>query len=142
MSREKIDEPLAGDKTTEMNTIVCLECPKGCVMEVTLPEGADPSNTESIEVSGNECKLGVSFASNELIDPRRTLTTTVRVKGITRMLPVRSSEPVPKNRIHELMIFLDSVTVDPPVVVNQIISKNVLGLGIDIIATWPVQNQK
>ena len=109
--------------------IVCVHCPKGCVIKVGTPD---------IKISGNECKHGIEYAEQELTEPRRVLTTTVRVKGIPRMLPVRSTEPVPRERFMEVIEALDGVKVVPPIKSGDIIISKILELDIDIIATWEI----
>lgn len=54
-----------------METIVCIECPNGCELEVEKVNG-------EITVRKNRCKRGVDFAKAELLNPKRTISSTVK----------------------------------------------------------------
>lgn len=73
----------------------CIVCPVGCELVATL---TDDGKTV-ISVEGNSCKRGVTYAVEELTAPKRTLTSTVRIVGADdKLLPVRTSRPIPKAR--------------------------------------------
>lgn len=114
---------------------VCVHCPKGCLITVRVPDGVERTDFGSLELSGQKCKHGIEYVGQELVEPVRILTTTVRVRNRDRMLPVRSSEPLPKERLMDVMRELDRVQVIPPVKPGQVVYNNILDLGIDIIAT-------
>ncbi|MGN1414274.1 MAG: DUF1667 domain-containing protein [Anaerovoracaceae bacterium] len=114
--------------------IVCITCPNSCVMEVTMKEAGQVS-----EVSGNRCVRGADFAKSEVAHPVRTLCTTVRtIYKECSVLPVRVNGTVPKERIREAMNAINQVTVDRPVGIGDVILSNLLGLGVDVIATSSV----
>lgn len=109
--------------------LICVLCPKGCEISVVDEAG-------TLVIQGNACPKGEGFAREEWYAPQRMLTTTVRTTSDHQpRLPVRSSGPVPKPRIDEIMLIINRVTVSLPVALGDIIIENVLGLGIDIIAT-------
>jgi CxxC motif-containing protein len=83
--------------------IVCVLCPKGCVLEVREAEPGGADNRP--EVTGNGCKKGIEYGIQELVEPLRTLTTTVRtvVPGFPR-LPVRTTADVPLRRMRNIWI--------------------------------------
>lgn len=90
-------------------------------------------------MSGNTCRRGEAYASQEAVAPQRTLTTSVKaVDGDFPLVSVRSVGPVPKGRLLDLMNAVRSMTVTAPVHVGDIVAKNVLGLGIDLMATRDV----
>lgn len=114
----------------ETTKMICITCPVGCELEVVY-EGKNV-----IKVTGNKCTRGIEFAKNELADPRRMLATTVKVKGgIHPLVPVYSSKPVPKALIFDIAKELRKVELEAPVRIGQVIIKDVLGTGIDIIAS-------
>ena len=114
--------------------IVCITCPNSCVMEVTLDEAGQVT-----DVSGNKCVRGADFAKSEVAHPVRTLCTTVRtIYKECPVLPVRVNGSVPKERIREAMTAINRVTVDHPVGIGDVILSNLLGLGVDVIATSSV----
>jgi CxxC motif-containing protein len=112
---------------------ICIVCPKGCALKVT---AVSESDVKTSDVTGHQCKRGASYAVNECINPVRMLTTTVRVTGSRQQLaPVKSSSPLPKALLHECMAAVNDCTAKTPLKVGDIIIKNILGTGIDIIST-------
>ena len=109
-------------------SFVCIVCPKGCRIMV------DPSGS----ITGNSCKRGLEYAQKELTAPERTITSSVKLIGSkdAGRCPVRTSTAIPKEKISELADFLKTVEVAVPVKVGDVIVKNVLGTGADIIATY------
>ena len=111
-----------------MTQIICITCPKGCHLQVDEENG--------YQVTGNSCPRGEAYGKNELKNPVRTLTSTVRLSGArTPRLPVKSSAPLPKGKIFDAMRLLDSVIVKAPVAVGQVLLADVFGIGVDIVAT-------
>lgn len=109
--------------------LICIVCPKGCRLHV---EQAGSRLT----VSGNSCPRGEQYAREELTHPMRTLTTTVRVTGgLYPRLPVKSRGGLPRERLMEAMARLDRVQVQAPVHVGDVIVADILGTGVDIVAT-------
>ncbi len=109
--------------------IICITCPKGCTLEVT-HEG------ETVLRVKPGCKRGHDYVKRELVDPRRMVATTVRVKGgIHPLLPVATAAPFPKPRILELMKALRHVELQAPVTMGVPVLRDALGTGIDIIAS-------
>ena len=108
--------------------ITCIRCPRGCALSVS----GDPGVT----VEGNGCALGLQYAVTELRDPRRTLTTTVKVSGGRHpLVPVVTAAPVPKGRVMELAALLRSVEVAAPVGMGQVIAADPLGIGIAVLSS-------
>lgn len=109
--------------------MICINCPLGCHLTVH-------KQGEIIEVNGNTCPRGKQYAIDELTNPIRTLTTTIRIKNaIYECLPVISSKPIPKDRIFDVLKVLKDVEVTSPIRINEVIVKNILDLDIDIIAS-------
>jgi CxxC motif-containing protein len=89
-----------------------------------------------LEVEGNTCKRGAEYAKAELSDPRRMVATTVRIKGgLHPLLPVYTARPFPKPRIHELLEELRDVELNAPVQMGSVVVKDILGTGIDVVAS-------
>ncbi len=110
--------------------MICITCPMGCTLEVTR-EGQT-----LLSVDGNTCKRGPEYVQRELTDPRRMVASTVRVEGgIHPLVPVYTEAPVPKPRIAELLAQLRAVELPAPVTMNQVVLENVLGEGINVIAS-------
>jgi CxxC motif-containing protein len=114
----------------EETKIICLGCPVGCTLIVT----HDGKNIMHIAV--NKCDIGIKFATTEITDPRRIVATTVKVKGgIHPLLAVYTASPFPKPLIMELMKELRKIELEAPVKMDQVVVKNALGTGVDIIAS-------
>ncbi|HUX42910.1 MAG TPA: DUF1667 domain-containing protein [Rectinemataceae bacterium] len=110
-----------------IKAMTCIICPRGCALEV---EAATPPI-----VIGAACKRGVEYAARELSDPRRVLTSTVRVQGgRLRRLPVRTALPIPLPRLVEAARALDAIIVSPPLACGSVVAADWLGLGADLLA--------
>ena len=118
------------EQNTAARKITCIVCPLSCVGMVEVQDAA------VVRISGFTCKRGQDYAASEAIAPKRTLTTTVRISGGTiPMLPVVSASPLPKEMIEACVQCLSCVAVKAPVREGDLIYKNILGLGIDILAS-------
>lgn len=118
-----------------MKQLVCIVCPRGCTMTLE-GEGKD------VKVSGNSCKRGAEFAVSEMTEPKRTICTTVKTAfPDVPVLPVRVSKEIPKDRIFDVMAEINKVTVKEKVKRGEVIIKNILELGADIIATSGVLDE-
>ncbi len=106
--------------------LICIVCPRGCHLTID----------ENKNVSGNSCPRGVNYAINEITCPKRILTSTVKLvsKSLAR-LPVITSEEIDKNIIFDVMKELNKVEVKAPIKMHEIIIKNVLNTGVNIIST-------
>lgn len=114
----------------ENTKVICITCPKGCRLDVTR-EGSTV-----IKVENCGCKRGEDYVKAELSDPRRMVATTVRIKGgIHPLMPVYTSKPFPKPRIRELLFELQKVALTTPIHIGEVVVKDVLGTGIDILAS-------
>ena len=117
--------------------ITCIVCPIGCKILVRSEE------TRLDILKGNKCKKGVEYARNEVFDPRRMLTSSVLVKGGEwSLVSVKSTHPVPKEKIFPILQEIQKTTIKAPVKSRQIIIKNVANTGIDIISTKTVNPLK
>ena len=110
--------------------IICIICPVGCAMKVRCDQSSE------YIVTGNKCKKGHTYAIRELTNPTRILTSTVKVMSCKqKRLPVRTREAIPKNKIFDSMRVIDSVVVKPPIRISEAIIRNLLGTGVDLIAS-------
>ena len=110
--------------------MICIGCPMGCYLTVDYVEKTVRS------VSGNRCKVGLEYAEKEISNPERTLTTTVRVKGgHLPLVSVRTTKPLPKNRIFDTMNLLAKVEIEAPIKIGEPIVQNIFDTGVNIVAT-------
>lgn len=112
------------------HTFTCIKCPLSCQIELV------EENNEILKVEGHTCNQGEKYVPEEFTNPVRTLTTTVRIqKGVLPVLPVRSENPLLKNLTRRCVEELSIVRVNAPVTCGDIICKNILDTGIDIVAS-------
>jgi len=114
--------------------ITCIVCPIGCKILVK----TDGNKFEAVD--GFKCKRGVEYARSEALDPRRMLTTSVLViNGEWPLVSVKSSKPIPKDKLFSVLEKIKKTNVKAPVKPGQIIIKNVVTTGINIVATKNVK---
>lgn len=110
--------------------MTCIECPIGCQLEVEVENG------QVVKVTGNKCEKGPRYAKQEVEAPARILATSVLAKGLDlKMVPVRTTRPIPKAKLLEAMAEVKKIKLDRPVKVGDVIVKSFLGLETDLIAT-------
>ncbi|MBU1670641.1 MAG: DUF1667 domain-containing protein [Actinobacteria bacterium] len=108
----------------------CINCPLSCPLELVEEDG------RVLEVKGAECRLGEKYAEAEFTDPRRVVTTTVTVRnGTLPLLPVRSTEAIPRRLVREAVESLASIAVEAPVKEGQVILADLLGTGVDVVSS-------
>lgn len=113
----------------EKKELICIVCPRGCHLTVD----------ENMNVTGNFCKRGEVYGKNEVTNPTRTITSTVKISGAAiPRLPVKTSQPIPKERIFDVMAEINKLSVQAPVEMNAVLLPNVLGTGADVLATREV----
>ena len=113
-------------KTRELT---CIVCPRGCALTVTIGEGK-----EILAVEGNLCPRGKTYATDECTNPMRTVTSTVRCDN-GEVVSCKTSAPIPKDMVFEVMKEINNAFAPCGVKIGDVIIKNVLGTGADIIAT-------
>lgn len=110
--------------------LICIVCPRGCHLTV---------DTEKETVKGNTCKRGEVYGLNEVKNPTRIVTSTVKIDNCSNMvIPVKTNIPIPKGMIFDVMKEINSVSITLPIKVGDVIIKNVVGTGSDIISTKTV----
>lgn len=113
-----------------MRELTCIRCPKGCRLQVE----------DNLQVQGAGCPKGISYAEEETTHPVRTVTATVRLQDAAlSRLPVRSSAPVPKEKVMDVVQALQNVQMKAPVEIGSVVLANVSGTGVDIVATRSVR---
>ena len=101
----------------EKKIITCIECPMGCTMEAVLEDG-------KVTVSGNTCPRGKMYAENEMVCPRRVLTTTIRAND-GQMISVKTDKPIRKEKMFEIMQKINQIHCTLPVRIGDVLQKNI-----------------
>ncbi|MCD4711809.1 MAG: DUF1667 domain-containing protein [Clostridiales bacterium] len=113
-------------------SIICTVCPMGCNMNVS----GEDQNVVDFKIDGNKCNRGVDYAIKEITNPTRVLTSTVAISNaFINRIPVKSSEPIPKALLKEAMKIIGTIVVQAPQTSGDLIVKDILGTGVDIIAS-------
>lgn len=113
-----------------MKELICITCPRGCHLVVD----------DALNVSGNNCPRGAIYAKAELTHPVRMVTSTVKIDSeIESRLPVKTKEPIAKELIFKVMDEINKVEVKAPIKIGDVVIKNVLGSGVDVIATKDIR---
>ena len=114
----------------EKKNLTCICCPMGCQITVTLDNG------EVTDVTGNTCKRSDVYARKEVTNPTRVVTSSVRVSGgRIAMVSCKTAGDIPKGKIFDCCKAIQSIEVQAPVKIGDIILKDVCGTGVDVIAT-------
>ena len=103
--------------------LTCVLCPKGC--RVTIDSNG--------ETDGNQCPKGEEYARQEVRAPLRVLTTTLKRPDGT-LLPVKTSKPVPRERLKEFAARLRTVPAPAgPLPCGAVVLADPFGVGADVI---------
>ena len=104
-------------------TITCILCPKGCRIR-TVADG---------KVTGNGCPKGEEYALQEQKSPRRVLTTTLK-RADGSLLPVKTSQAVPKEHLLDYMDRLRKITLpDTSLPCGTVVLRDPFGIGVDVV---------
>jgi CxxC motif-containing protein len=108
---------------------ICIVCPRGCHIHV------DGDN-----ITGYTCQRGLAYVKQELVDPKRTITSTIKVNGgDLKVVPCKTESNVSKELIFKIMEEINKTSVDAPVAMHQVLIENVLGTGVNVIAAKEVK---
>ena len=120
----------------EKRELTCISCPMGCQMTVFM-------ENEEITVTGNTCKRGEIYAKKEVTDPRRVVTSTVKVKnGEFLRVSVKTETDIPKDKIFGCMEDILRSEVEAPIKIGDVIIENCAGTGVNVVATRNVNISK
>lgn len=113
-----------------MKELTCIVCPRGCRLFID----------DELNVTGNSCPRGAQYAKDELTNPKRMITSFVRVKNRENtVVSVKTSTSVPKAMIFEVMEAINKIGVNAPTHIGDIVIKNVLDTGADIVITKNIE---
>jgi len=109
--------------------MICIVCPRGCKLTVN-------KENEDFIVSGNFCKRGITYGINEMINPVRQVTSTVKIEGaVSSRLPVITDKEIAKEAIFEVMKEINKVSIKAPIKYGDVIISHVLNTDVNIIAS-------
>ena len=117
------------EEPTLEKSLVCIGCPLGCRLMVAV-EGCTVRS-----VSGNACKRGAAYAQQEAVMPLRVLTGNMKARGCRQPFSVITDKPVPKHMLLACAAELRRHCPTPPISMGDIIIKDILETGCNVIAT-------
>ena len=112
-----------------MKELICIGCPMGCTIQLDMDQG------KIIAVRGSACKRGDQYARDEILQPKRMVTSLIPVAGSPVPLSVRTRSAIPKHLIRGCLEAIRQTRVDLPVRTGDVIISNILNTGVDLIAT-------
>ena len=109
--------------------LICILCPQGCEIDI------DGDN----KTIGNRCPRGAAYAIEEKKAPKRTLTTTLAVKGGNRKrVSVKTKETIQLLDQERILSCLSNLHVDAPLHVGDLLS-NLGNSSVDFLVTSEVE---
>lgn len=105
---------------------ICIECPIGCDL-IAEQIGAD------ISVTGNGCKRGELYAKNEIVSPKRIITTTMRTED-GKIVAVKTDNPVNCKDIFTYINMIKSVKACKDCKIGDILISNI-DVNVNVVAT-------
>lgn len=124
--------PVACVDQNRMNEkkLTCVICPNSCRMTVWMD-----AITHEVKIEGYTCPQGKEYGLNEYKNPLRTIITTMRIEGsLLPVVPVRSVKPIPKTKLADAMKIINAAVCKAPLKMGDVLIKNILDTGIDVIA--------
>ena len=112
--------------------LVCINCPMGCRLTVTM------DGQSVTAVTGNICARGAEYAKQEAVEPLRVLTSLMRIEGREKPFSVKTSAPIPKRLMFDCVQEIFRTRATLPVHVGDVVIANVCGTGCDVISTQEV----
>jgi CxxC motif-containing protein len=112
---------------------ICIVCPRGCHVSVD----------DLGKITGNQCKRGETYVINEMTNPKRVLTTTV--KTIFPEVPrasVKTKEAIPKGLIYQAMALINQVVIEKEMHIGEVIIPNILNTGVDVVLTKEIRRKE
>ena len=116
------------------NTVTCTICPNGCEIEVNY------TNRENAAVTGHGCKRGITYSLDECFAPKRTFTSSVKISGTDRrVLPVRTTAPIPKELVMEAAEAVRAMALTVPVKCGEVLAENFLGTDVKLVSAMTLE---
>ena len=117
-------------ESSVVKVIRCIICPTGCEIQAKENQKGD------IVFEGYTCKRGLEYAEQEFYEPKRILTTTIRVEdGFLPLIPVRTDKPILKDRLREALNVIARTVVKSPIKMGDVLIENILELNSNVIAS-------
>lgn len=103
--------------------LTCIICPMGCPITVKTEDG------RILEITGNTCRRGATYAEAEVCRPERTLATTMRCAD-GQMLAVKTDRPIPKSKLMDCMAIINANPAPRTAAIGDVLLRDVFGSNI------------
>lgn len=113
----------------EEKQFICINCPMGCHLTVSLEGG------KAVSVTGASCKRGEAYGYQEAVSPVRVLTCLMRVSNRKKPLSVKTSVPVPKELLFRCADQIYCTHPEAPISIGNVVIHDLCGTGADVLAT-------
>ena len=113
----------------KIRELTCIVCPRGCALSVQLSDDG-----QVLGVTGNICKRGATYAYDECINPMRVVTSTVRLADGS-VVSCKTASSIPKSLVFDAMKVINATTVTGSVKIGDVLISDILGTGVDVVAT-------
>ena len=118
--------------TNDARNLICINCPMGCHLTITKNE----NEKSGYKVTGNSCKKGIDYAIKDLTNPTRVITSTVKIDhAYLKRLPVKTNKAIPQNLNFACMDIINSIHLEAPINMGDILVENILNTGANLVAT-------
>jgi CxxC motif-containing protein len=118
------------------NIVTCTVCPNGCEIEVNY------TTKEDAVLTGYACKRGITYALDECFEPKRTFTASVKISGSDRrVLPVRTTAPIPKALLMQAAEALEAISLEVPVKCGEVIVDNFLDTDVKLVSAMTLEGE-
>jgi len=109
--------------------IICIACPRGCSLTVS-------GSGDELLIEGNQCRKGLDYGRQEVLQPLRMLTTTVKTTNPdSPRLPVRLSREIPREKLRESMRIINGFTAELDCSPGDILVTGILEGDVNLLAT-------
>jgi CxxC motif-containing protein len=116
--------------------VICNLCDKRCVIDIHKDE-------ENYLYEGSLCDKGVEYGQEYMKNSSKIFTSVVRIKGNANcnVVPLKSSKPLDMSLWMECSKALGRIYVGLPIKIGDVICKNIVNSGVDIICTKNVDKR-
>ena len=121
-----MEEKFEFQKNNKCMETICVMCPMGCSITIT-------ENEKILTVTGQSCKRGEIYGKAEYTSPIRMVTSLVKYKN--KVVSVRTSQPILKAAIFEVLAEIKKIKIEKEVHCGDMLVKNIANSGADLIIT-------
>jgi CxxC motif-containing protein len=115
---------------------VCIVCPNSCRIK------AEYDGQEIKHIEGSQCKKGEEFLRNEIKNPLRIFTGSVKCKnGNYQLVSVKTNKPIPKRYMKQVAQKTHELILEAPVEIGQVIVNNIISHDVNLVATRMVRKK-